>query len=269
MSSPNTSSSISLPSDDPYAAPVYADELSNILNQREAFEQTIVSLNEDPTGSAILRMFLSLSRQINRTEQTLDALRREREEVFEYAISNTPFRRTISGTVRLARERQRHRSPAPYHTTNSSSSVDSPRTVEIHLEDASAINMTNDDESVPASFHTTIDDEPGTQQNPIDVDRVFERIGTPHPTVGILHRTYSAPILMYCTICARHGHIANDCICRGPIICDYCREVGHMRGDCVDLRRDIRRYDPSAQFCIVCNENGHSLERCHTLRSSQ
>ena len=57
----------------------------------------------------------------------------------------------------------------------------SPRTVEIAMGEQNSSN-----ENSTASFHTAHSGEPGTRENPIDVDQLFIREDTPHPTTGFL-----------------------------------------------------------------------------------
>ena len=152
----------------------------------------------------------------------------------------------------------------------------SPMTVEIEEEEDSP------SEDSMVSFYTPDTHEPGSQRNPIDVDQFHVQLDTPHPAINTLRRTRSNPLddrrvtlpvnnsesslpLSYCKSCGLHGHLPDDCLRRGPFICTYCREIGHETADCVERRRNEARYHPELQFCLVCSQTGHSLDRCSTL----
>ena len=132
------------------------------------------------------------------------------------------------------------------------------------------------------SFYTADTHEPGSQQNPIDIDWFFIRLDIPHLAINVLWRTRSNPIddwrathptnnlesslpLSYCRICGLHGHLPDGCLRRGPFICTYCREIGHETTDCVELRHDEARYHPELQFCLICSQPGHLLNQCFAL----
>ena len=152
----------------------------------------------------------------------------------------------------------------------------SPMTVEIEERE----NSPSEDSMV--SFYTPDTHELGSQRNPIDVDLFHVQLDTPHPAINTLRRTRSNPLddrratlpvnnsesslpLSYCKSCGLHGHLPDNCLRRGPFICTYCREVGHETADCVERRRNEARYHPELQFCLVCSQTGHSLDRCSTL----
>jgi hypothetical protein len=180
---------------------------------------------------------------------------------------------------------------------NTSSSTDEARTVEITPMDTIDEEESTSSEDSMISFYTrdeetrsglavtfyTANSEPGSQQNPIDVDRLFVRTDTPHPAIHILRRTRSNPIndrqttrltsnsesslpLSYCKICGLHGHLPDGCLRMGPFVCTYCREIGHEFPDCVERRRDEAKYHPELQFCLICGQPGHSLNQCLTLQ---
>ena len=60
----------------------------------------------------------------------------------------------------------------------------SPRTVEIATEEQNSPN-----ENSIISFYTAHSNEPGTQENPINVDRLVIREDMLHPAIGFLRRT--------------------------------------------------------------------------------
>ena len=105
MSSP-LSPETSLPSDDSIDAEVYANELARIMEDPLSLAQIVNAFDNDPTGTAILRLFHFISDTMNRTRQEMTRLRNEREEVYEYAITSAHFRQMIRTIVRDHRERQ-------------------------------------------------------------------------------------------------------------------------------------------------------------------
>ena len=75
---------------------------------------------------------------------------------------------------------------------------------------------------VTLSFYTAAHAEPGTRDNPIDVDRLLEQSPSPHRIpVYLPPQTRSAPVTAPCTMCHRHGHTSTQCIWYGPGICSY------------------------------------------------
>ena len=308
MSSPVENSSSNHPSspDNLFDYPIHLDELIHLLNNNEGRELLHATFGRDSTGDIILRMFLSITRQIDQLERYASGLRTERNDIYNYGMRVPRFEQRVTELIHFYRRRQGNpyllTPPTPYQPTQATSSDDpsshsesSPRSVVIHLEEASAIQedqiRTNPsphslprslsvqpEEVATAPYHTVNEDEPGSSTNPINIDEILERarverqrFDTPHPIVGILNRRYpSTPELSYCTICTRSGHLARQCIHRGVIICDYCRAVNeHLANQCPEWRRDIYRYTPRLQFCLLCGQSGHTIDRCAILNYSQ
>ena len=99
MSSP-LSPETSLPSGDSIDAEVYADELARIMEDPLSLTQIVNAFDNDPTGTAILRLFHFISDTMDRTRREMMRLRNDREEVYEYAITSAHFRQTIRPIVR-------------------------------------------------------------------------------------------------------------------------------------------------------------------------
>ena len=171
-----------------------------------------------------------------------------------------------------------------------SPTTDSPRTIPILESPELSINERSSSGSdSPNSFHTA--SEAGSAENPINVDNLPElisgssRVDTPHPDHSILFRPHpNHPTIRprselanrNCGMCIRLGH--DSTLCRWdpverrfdyPITCEYCKQRGHVREDCSSLKRDLARYNPKFQFCIVCNEQGHNIDRCALLHHRQ
>ena len=303
MSSPVENSSSNHPSspENLFDYPIHLDELIRLLDNEEGRELLHATFGRDSTGDVILRMFLSITNQVNQLERYASGLRTERNNIYNFGMRNPRFERRVTELIRFYRRRQGNpyllTPPTPYQPTQATSSdspppqsESSPRSVVIHLEEADAIqeNPIEDDpsphssprtvdiqpEEAIATLYPIADEEPGSPTNPIDVDLFLERareerqrFDTPHPIVGILHRrVLSAPNLNYCTICAKTGHLPNQCIHRGVIVYDYCNEVNHhLANQCPEWRRDVLRSDPRLQFCIFCGETGHAVDRCALL----
>ena len=294
-SSPSSSSSsISIAPENATAPPeITFDELASVL--RDPTMSTLIThdFDDDQTGTLLLRWMVTIADGLDHHRAEVLRLRRERDFSLRYGASNGSFVRRIRGLVFIHRERQAaaESSPVPvslpplydssppsstytelpeipestippFETQNSPITTESPpRTVEI---------MSEEDENAPSedsliSFYTADTHEPGTIDNPIDVDLIPEpsAIHSSRP-IGV-RRTRSAPITMQCTVCNRTGHEAQECIRFGPTICSGCQGTDHFARDCPLWRADIRRYHPQLQFCLVCNETGHTIDRCATI----
>ena len=182
MSSP-LSPETSLPSDNSIDAEVYADELARIMEDPLSLAQIVNAFDNDPTSTAILRLFHFISDTMDRTRREMMRLRNDREEVYEYAIASAHFRQTIRPIVRDHRERQNRRSPSPsplqplfdehppltvHISPPSISDVDnSPRTIPI-LSPRPIDTDSPHPESPSTAFFTATENTPGTRQNPID-----------------------------------------------------------------------------------------------------
>lgn len=251
------------------------------------------AFRNDVTGQLIIRHINFITTRINQLELDLDLLRSEREEIFNYAANNSSFQRRVTPFIRLYRERlgpyARPLLPSPSssssssHNHSSSPHSSSPRTVEILPQ---TVTETSTEPSTVSSYHSADDHEPGSPQNPINVDAPViqfqipplpdniinvndQRLDTPHPAIGILHRPRSMPALLYCSSCTCNGHTLNQCIWTGPIVCEYCKNIGHTRRQCPVHRQDLTRYDPSYQYCTICQQQGHTQDRCFSLQYPQ
>ena len=135
-------------------------------------------------------------------------------------------------------------------------SYGSPQTVEIHSPSPN---------TVPHSFYTANEDLLGSPFNPIDIHLLPEHLV--HLTGRQRSRSALAP--RHCQTCKRHGHVSTTCIWDGPLECGYCTEIGHGRNNCSTLRRDMARYNPRYNFCMLCSQPGHTLVHCGSLPHQQ
>jgi hypothetical protein len=245
-------------------------------------EETIEFAFAGPPATTLsLQTYLFLSQNINRLLLDISHHMEERTRMFREFLRQRcfgkaiypvmmEFRRSLSPTPLL----RRPLTPKPIIMTADDGvtnfSPGSPRSVRIHSPTLDDTNQQSESTSND-SFHTADSEESRSQSNPINVD-TFEAPVPPHPSTihQLTHRrTRSIATATQCTMCGRFGHDSTECIWRGPIICEYCKEIDHVRDRCPKLHRDIRRYNPLYQFCIVCNRPGHTLDRCFTLLHSQ
>ena len=299
MSSPS-SPKISTSSDNSLNTEVYADELAQIMEDPYSLALTVAAFDNDPTGTAILQLFSFITDSMDRTRREMMRLHSEWEEVFKYAIENDHFRRTMWPIIRNHHEWQNQcstPSSSPLQplfdehslsTTNIypppsvSGDNNSPQTNEILSPEPTTTELTQL-ESPSTVFLTVNENKPGTQQNPIDMDQLFVQQDTPHSAAGFtwqtnsnlvfgrtipIHHTHSKSSLnlIHCRVCDQYGHHSDRCIQMGALICSYCWEVGHGSMNCSERRWDERRFHPEMQFCLVCNQPGHSVDNCHTLQ---
>ena len=66
------------------------------------------------------------------------------------------------------------------------STESSPKTVKIMFEKQDEVEKNTLSEDLMISFYTADTHEPGSQQNPIDIDQFFIQLETPHPAINIL-----------------------------------------------------------------------------------
>lgn len=244
---PSSSNTSYVSTDEPS---VTAAELSRILMDDDFSDPIYRAFHPAPVLSMTLRHYLFISINIERIRRDLDRHRIELDTIFQLLLSNDQFQRNMNDIVLNYRDRLR----------STRTFTPPPQTVEIHDERSNSSNNSSEE------FHTPEAEEQGTRNNPIDVD--FQP-PSPHPTHLALiphitsRRTRSTDTSTFCTTCARVGHTRDTCIWRGRIQCDYCREVGaHLRNNCPVLRRDIVNTHPRYQYCVVCNQVGHSVDRC-------
>lgn len=274
--------------------------LSNLLLDPSMTNTITMTYADQPTTLVTIRSYLFLSQAVQRFEEEIERHRQEQLDLFA-ALSHSPtFRNRLVPILQDRYRRTRRPGPHPYarptrlvsssssssssHRRSSTSPPSSPRFVTILSPEPPEEEPQSPISTPSASFHD-VDEEPGSSsQHPIDVDqpivhfdaftqtpapRLNNRQDTPHPSIGILRRTSSLPTIHYCNRCGRTGHTVDACIWRAPISCDYCGETNHIESDCVQWKRDIARYHPSMQYCPVCNQDGHPLERCWSLRHRQ
>jgi hypothetical protein len=258
-----------------YDADLTEDELSRMINNYRTYVDIQSAFATLPAHNAALLHYRLLSRNIRKLQLDLTYHREERRQAFSWLIRQTRFRETIHPIVV---ENRRHPSPMisprrPSCRSPSTTSFRRSRSPEpITLSQALAHITTTFPRSTPSLSNTETDEE-GSQSNPIKVDSFIPPTLPVRSTVITQltnRRTRSIATPTICNMCSNFGHTTAECIWRGPIVCDYCREIGsHLQSNCPELRQDYNRYNPRSQHCIVCNQEGHTFDRCFTLLHAQ
>lgn len=197
MSSPieNTSSEHPSSPENLFDYPITIDELVHVLKNEEGRERLLAVFENDTTGNIVLRMFASLSNQIELLERQAANLRIERNSVYNFGMTNPRFQQEATRLIYLNRQQQGDphllTPPTLYQPTQTTSSnspllqsESSPRSVEIHLEEANAIQedqiesdpspqssprsiIIQPEEIITTAYHTADENEPGSSTNPI------------------------------------------------------------------------------------------------------
>ena len=243
-----------------------SSELSRLLLNQEMNFAVANAFSSSPLSTVLLRHYLFLSHNLEWIRQDLLRHQQERESIFDVLSNSGPFQDLITPIVLNFRFQQRQVSPInpPSQFRNSSTSpslepTDERRTIIIQ-------ERSNSNESL-LSFYTTRD-EPGMQNNPIDVDSFLNPPPSP-PRIPVYTppRTRSAPITAPCSLCHQHGHTSIQCIWNGPGVCSYCEKVGHTVHNCNVLCWDRQRFDPHLLYCLTCKQSGHTSITCGTFLS--
>ena len=169
--SPITNSSNNHPLD------LFAPELSNIVLDPEMIGPIRDAFTDDPAGSILIRYYQHLSLSIARTIDTLDRHYEDRNNVFQFAITNQGFRQRIQPVLRTYR-RMRRRSSSPYQRPQSRISTPSDDLSYEPPTDDSNQPPPSDTHSIPvlpqpsdtpsSSYATALEDESGTPTTQVD-----------------------------------------------------------------------------------------------------
>lgn len=276
-------------------------ELSRILTFVDNSAMFDSTFHSTPNVMARLREYHFLSIGISNLLRDLERHRTERAALHRILMNTEGFQEGISPIYLEIRRRQQEAnfsvnddfalpSPvavpsSPITSPRSSSSSSEPRIVEIVEEPSVAIDSRDSSIESHSSFHTApnneapmwnpstwgipMDAELGTRERPINVDQIPDKPPSALTLPYIVRRTRSTPSpfpTTKCHICNKNSHQPDGCIQMGPIICPICDEVNaHVRENCPEYRRDLRRWHPRMQFCLICSQPGHQLEWCPTL----
>ena len=104
------------------------------------------------------------------------------------------------------------------------------------------IQEQSDSDDSLLSYYTTTHTDPGTQDNPIDIDQLLDQSPSP-PRIPIYSppHTQSAPVTAPCTMCRRPGHTSVQCVW-----------YGHTQHTCNELQCDRLRFNPHLLYCLKC-----------------
>ena len=226
------------------------------------------AFSSSPLSTTLLQQYLFLSHNLEQIWQDLIHHQQERESIFDVLSHSTPFQDIITPIVLNFRFRQWQVSlvnpPSPnlQIPSNSSNSEQVVERQSVIIQERS-----NSDNSL-LSYYTTTHEEPGTQNNPIDVDQLLDPPPSPpHIPVYTPPWTQLAPVTAPCPMCRRYGHTSIQCVWYGPSVCSYCKEVGHTIHNCRVFRRDQQRFNPHLLYCLTCKQSGHTLTTCGTFPS--
>ena len=202
----------SLPTAFPYQTLLSPAELSRIVVDPNMTGVVSAAFRYDPTGSALMRQYTFLSRNIDRLNEDLERHHSEQYMLFTYMIKNEHFQQKIAPVTRLFRRSnirtRAHpyiRTPSPPRTPSDARSISPPSSIEIRLEDATAHITTQSMSGSLGSFQTFIDDPPlGSYSNPIIISDSDEEDESHRPS-------------LYCGRCGLMGHQKEDCKIQGSI----------------------------------------------------
>ena len=262
----NSRSSSSSPDEYPLLTSAKLSRL--LLDQEMNFAvSTVFSLS--PLSTVLLWQYLFLSHNLEWIWQDLTHHQLEQESIFNVLSHSAPFQDIITPIILNFRLRQQQVSPVNPPPTFQTSS-NSPISECVETRQSVIIQEQSNSNNSLLSFYTPTHNEPGTHNNPIDVDWLLDPSPSPPwVPVYIPPRTWSAPITAPCPMCCWHGHTSTQCVWYGPGICSYCNEVGHTVHNCNILRRDQQRFNPHLLYCLTCRQSGHTLATCNTLPSYQ
>ena len=244
-------------------------ELSRLLLDPEMNFAVSTVFSSSPLSTVLLQQYLFLSHNLEWIRQDLTRHQLERESIFDILSHSTPFQDIITPIVLNFRLRQQQVSPVNPPPTFQTS-LNSPISECVETWQSVIIQECSNSNDSLLSYYTPAPDEPGTHNNPIDVDRLLDPSpSSPRILVYIPPRIRSAPVTAPCPMCRRHGHTSTRCVWYGPGICSYCKEVGHTVHNCNILHHDQQCFDPHMLYCLTCKQSGHTLSRCGTLPSYQ
>ena len=226
------------------------------------------TFSSSPLSTTLLRQYLFLSHNLEWIRQDLLHHQQERESIFDVLSHSMPFQDIITPIVLNFRFRQWRVSPV--HPPSSAFHAPSNSSIpEWEVEQRSVIiQERSDSNNSLLSYYTTAHKEPGTRNNPIDVDQLLDPSPSPpHTPIYTPPRTRSAPITSPCPLCHRHSHMSIQCIWYGPGVCSYCEKVGHTIHNCSVFCRDQQRFNPHLLYCLTCKQSGHTSITCGTFLS--
>ena len=179
-----------------------SSELSRLLLDQEMNFAVAAAFSSSPLSTTLLRQYLFLSHNLERIRQDLICHQQERESIFDVLSHSMPFQDIITPIILNFQFRQQQVSlthpPSPAFHVSSNSSIP-----EQEVEQRSVIiQERSDSDNSLLSNYTTAHEEPGTCNNPIDVDQLLDPSPSPpHTPVYTPPRTRSAPVTAPCPLC--------------------------------------------------------------------
>ena len=172
-------------------------ELSWLLLDQEMNFAVSTTFSSSPLSTVLLRQYLFLSHNLEWIQQDLTCHQLERESIFDVLSHSAPFQDIIMPIVLNFRLWQQQVSPVnpppPFHA-----SLNSPTSKHVERQSVIIQERSNSNDSL-LSFYTPAYDEPGTRNNPINIDQLLDPSPLPpHIPVYTPPRTQLAPLLALC-----------------------------------------------------------------------
>ena len=245
-----------------------SSELSQLLLDQEMNFAVAAAFLSSPLSTTLLRQYLFLSHNLEWIRQDLIHHQQERESIFDVLSHSAPFQDIITPIVLNFRFWQRQVSPVNPPSPALRVSSDSSTPEQEVEQQTIIIQERSDSDNSLLSYYMTAHEEPGTHNNPIDIDHLLDPSPSPPRTpIYTLLRTRSAPVTAPCSLCRRHGHSSIQCVWNGPGVCSYCEKVGHTIHSCMVFCRDRQHFNPHLLYCLTCKQSGHTAATCGTFLS--
>ena len=180
-------------------------KLSRLLLDKEMNFAVLTAFSSSPLSTVLLQQYLFLSHNLERIQQDLTCHQLEREYIFDVLSHSALFQDIITPIIlnfRLQQQQVSPVNPPPTFQTSSDSSV-----LECIKTSQSVIiqERSNSNDSL-LSFYTPTHDEPGTHNNPIDIDQLLDPSPLP-PRVPVYSPLEHNPCpSLLPALCASHFH---------------------------------------------------------------
>ena len=167
------------PSSSPDEYPLLTSaKLSRLLLNQEMNFAVSTMLSSSPLSTVLLRQYLFLSHNLEQIQQDLTCHQLEQESIFDILSHSAPFQDIITPIILNFRLRQWQVSPVNSPTTFQTS-TSSPTPEHVETRQSVIIQERSNSNDSLLSFYTPAHDEPGTHNNPIDVDQLLDPSPSP------------------------------------------------------------------------------------------
>ena len=156
-------SHLSSPDEYPLLTPA---KLSRLLLDQEMNFAVSTAFSSSPLSTTLLQNYLFLSHNLEQIQQDLTRHQLEQQSIFDVLSHSAPFQDIITPIVLNFRLQQQQVSPVNPPTSPTSEHAETRQSVIIQ-------ERSNSNDSL-LSFYTPTHDEPGTHNNPINVDRLLD-----------------------------------------------------------------------------------------------